>query len=262
VVTGGRRGIGQAIAFELGSHGANIAILDRDPADETVVGLEEAGAKAIWVAADVTDLASVEQAAEEVRRAFGDPELLVNNVGGLDYAPIVEMSADVWSRAIALNLTTVFCTVRVFSPAMVERGAGSIVNVASTSAHFVWPQTSHYSAAKAGVLGFTRAVAFELGRSGVRANAVSPATTETPAWGGALDDPDLRSREAEATALGRIAQPGDIARTVAFLLSDEAAYVTGAELLCDGGYSTFGQDFSTWLAQRAQAAPMPTEDRA
>jgi NAD(P)-dependent dehydrogenase (short-subunit alcohol dehydrogenase family) len=260
VVTGGRRGIGQAVALELGRHGVAVAILDREPADETVAALGASGARAVWVETDVTDLASVERAAGEVRRALGDATLLVNNVGGLNYAPLLEMSAEVWERALALNLTAAFYTVRVFGPAMVALGGGSIVNIASTSAHFVWPRTAHYSAAKAGVLGLTRAIAFELGRSGVRANAVSPASTETPAWGGALQDPELRAREAEATALGRIAQPEDMARTVVFLLSDEAAYVTGAEILCDGGYSTFGQDFSTWLAQRAEAAPLAVDE--
>jgi NAD(P)-dependent dehydrogenase (short-subunit alcohol dehydrogenase family) len=241
VVTGGASGIGRAIALELARRGARIAILDHAPAEVVVSAVREFGADCVSVPTDITDYAAVVAASESIRAQLDEPDLLVNNAGGVAQAPLLEMSPDIWHQVVQLNLTAAFYTTRVFAPAMIRKGRGSIVNIASTSARFAWPRTAHYAAAKAGLIALTRATAFELGSYGVRANSVSPATVETPAWGGALGDPVFREHEEATTALKRLAQPEDVAKVVAFLLSSDAGYVTGEDVLCDGGYSTTGQ---------------------
>ncbi len=241
VVTGGAQGIGRAIAERLAECDVRVAILDLLPADEVVAGIRAKGGLALGHGVDVRNVDALKQGAEAVRRELGDPDFLVNNAGGMRYAPLFELTDEEWADALALNLTAAFNTVRLFCPAMVQKGEGAVVNIASTAARFAWPGASHYQAAKAGLVAFTRSVALELGRAGVRANCVSPGSVATPAAAPLLASPAFLDEEEEATALGRIAEPDDVARVVAFLLSDEARYVTGEDILCDGGYSLTGQ---------------------
>jgi len=185
------------------------------------------------------------EAASSIRSELGDPDFLVNNAGGIvERRLLLEIDDALWDECLALNLTASFHTIRAFTPSMVRKRAGSIVNIAATSVRFVWPGAAHYQVAKAGLAAFTRSIAYELGFEGIRANSVSPGTIETPRVTEAfLRSPRQAADEAEATALGRVGQPEEVAAAVAFLLSDEAAYITGAELLCDGGYSLTGQPF-------------------
>jgi 3-oxoacyl-[acyl-carrier protein] reductase len=249
VVTGAARGIGQGIAWELAAHGVRVAVLDVLAADETIAGVEERGGRGLAVRCDVTDRAAVEGAAVSVRAALGEPDFLVNNAGGsLAYVYVLELTDELWDASLALNLTGPCNTVRAFCPAMVARGAGAVVNIGSTAAHFAWPWNAHYMAAKAGVVAFTRGVALDLGRSGVRANSVSPGSVRTPGTTAVMSDAAFVQEEDDATALGRMAWPEDVARVVAFLLSDEAAYLTGVDVLCDGGYALTGQSHRARLA--------------
>jgi 2-hydroxycyclohexanecarboxyl-CoA dehydrogenase len=249
VVTGGARGVGEGIVHELGSHGVRVAILDVLPSDAGIAALEESGGSGLSLVCDVTDRAAVEAAADKIRSALGDPAFLVNNAGGSGaYVHILDLDDELWQASLALNLTASCNTVRTFCPAMVREGAGAVVNIASTAAHFAWPHNAHYMAAKAGLVAFTRGVALDLGRTGVRANTVSPGSVRTPVVSGVLADPDFVREEDDATVLGRMAWPEDVARVVAFLLSDEAGYLTGIDVLCDGGYSITGQSHHARLA--------------
>jgi len=245
VVTGASQGIGQAIALELGGHGVRVAVLDRAPADETLDRLRDAGGVGLALETDVTSRESIAAAGARIRDKLGEPDFLVNNAGGIvANRRLFDIDDSLWERALDLNLTSAFSTVQEFAPAMVRRGAGSIVNITATSVRFVWPGATHYQAAKAGLAALTRSIAWELGSSGVRANCVSPATVQTPRVTEIFgEDPTHEPTESQATALKRVGQPDDVASVVAFLLSDEARYVTGAEILCDGGYSLTGQTF-------------------
>jgi NAD(P)-dependent dehydrogenase (short-subunit alcohol dehydrogenase family) len=242
VVTGAASGIGRAVACELAGHGARVAVIDIRPADETLALLDSLGAGSFAATADVRDRESLAKAARAIDEALGEPSLLVNNAGGVPRkSSLLDLPVETWEDTLALNLTSVLHGLAVFAPAMVRRRRGAVVNVASTAGRFAWPGQGAYAAAKAGVVGLTRAAAFELGGSGVRVNCVLPATVDTPGVAGSLADPAFRENEERATALGRLARPEDVARLVAFLLSDEAAYLTGADVLCDGGYSLSGQ---------------------
>jgi NAD(P)-dependent dehydrogenase (short-subunit alcohol dehydrogenase family) len=244
VVTGGASGIGQAIALDLATRDVAVAVLDLQPADETM-RLLGAG-RHLDLRADVTSRSSLERARETVEEELGQVDFLVNNAGGVPPKEglVLDLSDEAWDRVLALNLTGPLNAMRVFCPGMVARERGAVVNIASTAASFVWPRAGHYGAAKSGLVGLSRHIAFEVARSGVRVNCVSPATVETPRTAPGLADPAHRAAEAEATALGRVAQPEDIAPVVAFLLSDEARYLTGLDLLCDGGYALTGQSFA------------------
>jgi NAD(P)-dependent dehydrogenase (short-subunit alcohol dehydrogenase family) len=238
VVTGAGRGIGAAIAHDLVGRGATVIGVDRRHPDGESAGSD---GRLVPMVVDVTDERSVVELARAVQAGWGAADLLVNNAGGVSHSPITDMSIELWDHVVRQNLSSVFLMTREFGPLMIGRGRGAIVNVASVSARFVWPNTAHYIAAKSGLVGLTRAAAVEFGPHGVRVNSVSPGTVNTPVWMGQLDDPETLRAEVEATALGRIAEPADVASVVSFLLSDGARHVTGVDLVCDGGYSLTGQ---------------------
>jgi NAD(P)-dependent dehydrogenase (short-subunit alcohol dehydrogenase family) len=166
------------------------------------------------------------------------------------------VSTEIWNNTLAVIMTGAFNTARAFCPAMVEKGEGSVVYFSSTTARYSFPWLAHYQAAKAGLVGLTRGLAFDLGPSGVRVNCVAPCLVATPDFG---KREEFFRREAQHNVLKRLAKPNDLAALVAFLLSDEANFITGQEIECDGGYSLFAQDFSTWLQERG-AGTRPGED--
>jgi NAD(P)-dependent dehydrogenase (short-subunit alcohol dehydrogenase family) len=215
LVTGGTRGIGAAIAQRLRADGYTVATLGRSGGD---------------VQADVSDPASVQAAFEEVREQHGPVLILVNNAGVTADGLAIRMPDDDWSRVIDTNLTGAFnCTKRGLED-MLKARWGRIVNVSSVSAERANSGQANYSAAKAGLIGFTKVVAKEMGKRNITANAVSPGFVETDMTA------DLPKAEiAKAFPAGRLGQPEDIAAAVAFLVSDDAAYVNGATLAVDGG---------------------------
>jgi len=227
LVTGGSRGIGRAIALELGRAGAEVVVGYRTGRDEAVAVAEEIGGRA--VEADVSDAESAAALVE----AAGDVDVLVNNAGLTRDGLLVRMSDEDWRTVIDTNLSSVFYTCRAAARPMMRKRSGSIVNISSiVGVHGNWGQTN-YAASKAGIIGFTKSLARELGSRNVRANVVAPGYVTTQLT-------DVLPEEAtqamlQQTPLGRLGDAADVAGAVRFLCSDEASFITGEVLLVDGG---------------------------
>lgn len=235
-VTGGSRGIGRATAVELARAGHRVALCystDADGAAETVKAVEAEGAEGLAVQADVGDPASVDAAFDAVEAGLGPVELLVNNAGIRHDGLVVRMTDEQWDRVVRTNLTGAFHTIRRAAPRMMRARFGRIVNVSSVSGHYGLPGQANYSAAKAGLLGLTRAVARELASRQVTCNVVAPGPVRT-AMTEDLSEEWQRKLE-ELVPLGRSATVEECAAVVAFLCSEAAGYVTGALVPVDGG---------------------------
>jgi NAD(P)-dependent dehydrogenase (short-subunit alcohol dehydrogenase family) len=236
LVTGAGTGIGAATAELVAERGAKVAVLGlpSDPLENTVRRIEAAGGSATAIAADVSNPAQMQAAVEQVGRRLGSLTLAVNAAGisGIQ-AYVYEEPVEDWMRVIETNLCGTFYSLRAEINAMRAAGTGgSIVNVASVHASHPNAQRNAYTASKHGIAGLTKNAALECITDGIRINVVSPGTTDTPMMrSGGQQSADTLIR----VPIGRIAQPIEIARCIAFMLSDEASYVTGAELTADGG---------------------------
>lgn len=215
LVTGGASGIGRAIAEAFLAEGARVVLLDRDGtlAEQAVRDVGAAGS----VAADVADEAQVRQAVADAEQAVGDIDVLVNAAGILTQAPLVEMSLAQWQQTIDVDLTGVFLVCRHVVPGMVRRGAGRVINIASQLAIKGGESLTHYSAAKAGVIGLTKALALEVSRSGVLVNAIAPGPIETPLVEGISED--WKTAKRAELPLGRFGRPEEVAPTAVLLAS-------------------------------------------
>jgi 3-oxoacyl-[acyl-carrier protein] reductase len=231
LVTGGSRGIGAAISRELGRAGAKVAVNYRSgkEAAEEIAG--EVGGVALQ--ADVSDPAQAQRLIEEVEEQVGDVDCLVNNAGITRDTLIARMSDDDWNEVIGTNLGGPFYTCRAVARKMMRRRSGSIVNLTSVVGLHGNPGQANYAAAKAGIIGLTKALARELGSRGVRVNAVAPGYIATELTN--VLSEEIRGAILANTPLGRLGEPEDVAGAVRFLCSDEAAFVTGEVLLVDGG---------------------------
>jgi 3-oxoacyl-[acyl-carrier protein] reductase len=227
LVTGGSRGIGRAIAAELASAGAQVVIGYRSGVDEAEGLATEIGCKAVQ--ADVSDPEEAKMLVDEA----GEVDVLVNNAGVTRDGLLVRMPDDDWRAVLDTNLGGTFNTCRAASRGMMKRRSGAIVNVSSVVGVHGNPGQTNYAASKAGVIGFTKALARELGSRGVRANVVAPGYISTRLTNELPEE--LRQTMLANTPLGRFGDPEDIAGAVRFLCSDAAAFVTGEVLLVDGG---------------------------
>jgi 3-oxoacyl-[acyl-carrier protein] reductase len=227
LVTGGSRGIGRAVALELGKAGASVVVGYRAGAVEAEAVASEVGGRAVQ--ADVSD---PEQAKALVEEA-GDIDVLVNNAGTTRDGVLARMLDDDWRTVLETNLSSTFYTCRAAARGMMKRRGGAIVNVSSiVGVRGNWGQTN-YAASKAGIIGFTKSLARELGSRGVRANVIAPGYVKT-ALTDAIPD-EARETMLANTPLGRLGDPEDVAGAVRFLCSDESSFITGAVLLVDGG---------------------------
>jgi 2-hydroxycyclohexanecarboxyl-CoA dehydrogenase len=240
VVTGGASGMGLAIARDLAARGDRVALLDLQ--GETTVraaeGIRETGAQAIGVEADVTDRGAVDAALGKVRAELGPVTIMVTSAGLDAFERFGEISVESWERVVAVNLTGTFHCLQAALPDMLEAGWGRMVTISSSSAQSGAPRMAHYVAAKAGVIGLTRALALELARKQVTVNVVTPGMIDTPMLRRAAAGGDIGTLEktaAQAVPVGRAGTPEEIAATCGFLCSDEAAFITGQVIGVNGG---------------------------
>jgi 3-oxoacyl-[acyl-carrier protein] reductase len=236
LVTGGSRGIGRAVCLELAGRGAAVAFVyagNEEAAAETLAALAALGAKAKAYRCDVSDFAAVEKLAKDVAEDFGGVDILVNNAGVTRDKLCMRMSEQDFDDVIAVNLKGAFNLIRHTAAGFLRKRWGRIVNITSVAGLTGNPGQANYAAAKAGLVGLTRTVARELGSRGVTCNAVAPGFIRTDMT--AAMNPQILESAAQAIPLKRIGEPGDVAGAVAFLCSDDAAYITGQVLQVDGG---------------------------
>lgn len=239
LITGGGRGIGRATALRLAQEGAAVAVLDRDAAaaEEVAAEIRAGAGRSTALIADIADADACDQAAREAEAAIGPLHVLVNNAAHADRPDVATTDPAAWDREFAVTLRAAFLMTKAVLDGMAARGRGVIVSVASVNGHVALGNPA-YSAAKAGLLSFTRSVAVEYGPKGVRAVTVSPGTvrTEAPSWRDRLSrNPNVFEDLARWYPLGRVGQPEDIAAAIAFLASDDASFITGTDLAVDGG---------------------------
>jgi NAD(P)-dependent dehydrogenase (short-subunit alcohol dehydrogenase family) len=229
VVTGGGSGIGRAVAERLRADGYHVATIDRNPTDD------ECGQMA-----DVTDRAQIEAALSAIRAQLGPVTILVNAAGLDGFKRFSDITFDEWQTVVDVNLNGVFHCIQAVLPDMVDAGWGRIVNISSSSTHSGTPFMSHYVAAKSAVNGLTKSLALEYGPAGITVNAVPPGFIDTPMLRNAEARGRLRDVQAtiDATPVRRIGRPEDIAAACAFLISEEASYITGQILGVNGGRNT------------------------
>lgn len=240
LVTGASAGIGAGIAVRLAEAGSNLVVHFRnqeDAARELAAGIAAGGSSAITCRADLTDPLQIDHLLREAEQRLGVPDILVNNAGTYPVTPLLDMSPEEWQAVIESNLTTVHLVTQAVARRLRHRGrAGAIVNIASIEASNVAPAHSHYAAAKAGVVMYTRSAARELGPFGIRVNVVSPGLI----WRPGLDEawPEGVSRYQAGAPLGRLGRVADVADACLFLVSAASRWITGSELIVDGGILT------------------------
>jgi len=241
IITGGGHGIGKAYALGMAREGAKVVIaeIDATAAEEVAADLKRSGFEAIAVKTDVADRASAEAMAKRAVEAFGRIDILVNNAAifatvPMSRSPFDEIEIEEWDRMMAVNLRGMWLASRAVVGHMRKRGYGKIINISSGTALKGSASRIHYVTSKAGVLGFTRTLAMELGKDGIRVNCIAPGSTlseENP------DEKivDLRARAAEVRALRRVQKPEDLVGAVVFFASADSDFITGQTLVVDGG---------------------------
>jgi NAD(P)-dependent dehydrogenase (short-subunit alcohol dehydrogenase family) len=240
VITGASRGLGRAMAIELGAAGAKLALVGRDRAklDETAAEAAKPGTEAAVFIADVTDEAQVRALEQAVRERFGKVDILINNAGMNIRKPLVEYTLDEWNTVLDTNLTSVFLVCRSFIPMMRGRGYGRILNLASMMSHISLPGRTAYSASKAALLGVTRALAQELADDGITVVAISPGPFATEINTSLMENPELNRQFLSNIPLGRWGKAEEIGKLALYLCSEDAGFITGSDIVIDGGWTS------------------------
>jgi NAD(P)-dependent dehydrogenase (short-subunit alcohol dehydrogenase family) len=236
LVTGGASGIGRATAELFAREGARVTVADYSTEGrDTVQAINTAGGAAIFVQVDVANSGQVAKMVEAALLAYGRIDILFNGAGVLYYGTVLETDEQAWNRVLSINLTGTYLCCRAVLPHMIRQGGGSIINVASTvGAHDACANAVAYVTSKGGVTLFTRAMAIDHAKQGVRVNALVPGATDTPMIRNALT-PEALEALAASHPIGRLGRPEELAKAVLFLASDDASFVTGTAMYVDGG---------------------------
>jgi NAD(P)-dependent dehydrogenase (short-subunit alcohol dehydrogenase family) len=239
LVTGASRGLGKAISLALAEAGAQLALVSRDKGllTGTATEIRSLGGIAEVFPADVSDETQVKALEKAVDGRFGRLHILVNNAGINLRKSMTEFGLEEWNRVLHTNLTSAFLMCRSFVPHMKGLGYGRIINMTSMMSHLSLPGRSAYSASKAGLLGFTRALALELAPEGITVNGISPGPCATEINRPLLDSPELSQFFLSRIPIGRWGRPDEIGRLAAYLCSAEASFITGTDIIIDGGWS-------------------------
>lgn len=238
VITGASRGLGRAMAIALGEQGARLALVSRDldHLNATAEAVRELGAEAEVYRTNVTDEHEVRQLERDVLQRFGAVHILVNNAGINVRKNVPDFTLDEWRSVLDTNLTSVFLLCRSFVPQMKGLGYGRIINMTSIMSHVSLPGRAAYSASKTGLLGFTKALALELAGTGVTAVAISPGPFATEMNAPIINDPEKNAAFVAKIPMGRWGQLQEIGQLAAFLCSEDAGFITGTDILIDGGW--------------------------
>jgi NAD(P)-dependent dehydrogenase (short-subunit alcohol dehydrogenase family) len=237
VVTGASRGLGRTIAVALGEAGANVAVIARSekPLAETADTIRSLGRRALAVRCNLRDTESITAMVDQVLVEFGQIDVLVNNAGGGDFKPLVEMSDDQWHRIIDLNLSATFRVCRAVGPHMIKRQRGKVINMSSMYGLIGEKNVTAYCASKGAVIQFTRALALEWAEHHIAVNVLAPGYMYTERTSSVFDNPATGAALINRIPVGRIGQPEDLGPLVVYLASDGSNFMTGSVIVIDGG---------------------------
>jgi NAD(P)-dependent dehydrogenase (short-subunit alcohol dehydrogenase family) len=238
VITGGSRGLGKAMALALAAEGVNIALAARDEAAMADVAslVEAAGSHAACFKTDVTDEAAVDKLRDDVLARFGAADILINNAGINIRKPVHEFSLEEWRRVNDTNVTSVFLACRAFVPQMKGRGYGRIINMTSIMSHVSLPGRTAYSTSKAALLGFTRALALELASDSITVVGISPGPFATEMNLPLINNPEANAKFLSSIPVGRWGKVEEIGQLARYICSPDAGFITGTDILIDGGW--------------------------
>lgn len=241
VITGAGSGLGRAMALRAAQDGADIVLADISESAMATVAEEirETGGKAVCCVVNVCDAESIRAMLEKAEAELGRVDALINSAGVFSSIPFLELSEADWDKMINVNLKGSFLCTQLFIKQLLKQGTGgSVLFLSSISGYIGFTNSAHYCASKGAVRQLSKAIALEFGPQGIRSNVIAPGTIESPMNAWILEDPDMKAKSVSSIPLGRFGKTEEIAAAAVFLISDEASFVSGSELLVDGGQIT------------------------